>query len=107
MPMRPSKFSARQETFTQGSWQNAMEVWQDGKPLWIDRQKITGDQWQSLQASSGQPLLGILVWLGGSVSEEVVTQALVLAPQSEIGWGVTSVAGGVVCRYRGSDLQAV
>jgi urease accessory protein len=98
--------SARQETFTQGSWQNAMEVWQDGKPLWIDRQKITGDRWQSLQASAGQPLLGILMWLGGSVSTEVVAQARVLAPQSEIGWGVTSVAGGLICRYRGSDRQA-
>jgi urease accessory protein len=98
--------SARQETFTHGSWQNALEVWQDGKPLWIDRQKITGDQWQSLQASAGQPLLGILLWLGGSVSAEIVAQARVLAPQSEIGWGVTSVAGGLVCRYRGSDRQA-
>ena len=99
--------SARQETFTQGSWQNALEVWQEGKPLWIDRQKITGDQWQSLQASAGQPLLGVLVWLGGRVDAEVVAQARALAPQSEIGWGVTAVAGGLVCRYRGSDRQAV
>ncbi len=98
--------SARQETFTEGSWQNAMEVWQNGQPLWIDRQKITGDQWQSLQASAGQPLLGILMWLGGSVSAEVVAQARVLAPQSENGWGVTAVAGGLICRYRGSDRQA-
>ncbi len=98
--------SARQETFTQGSWQNALEVWQDGKPAWIDRQKITGDQWQSLQASAGQPLLGILMWLGSTVTAEVVAQIRLLAPQSEIGWGATAVAGGLVCRYRGSDRQA-
>jgi urease accessory protein len=98
--------SARQETFSQGSWQNAMEVWQDGKPLWIDRQRITGDQWHSRQASAGQPLLGILVWLGGTVNNELVTQARTLAP-SEPDWGVTALAGGLVCRYRGSDRQAV
>jgi urease accessory protein len=99
--------SARQEIFTQGSWQNALEVWQEGQPLWIDRQQITGSQWSSLQAGAGQPLLGILVWLGGRVSTEVVAQARLLAPPSETGWGVTVVAGGLVCRYRGSDRQAV
>ncbi len=99
--------SARQENFTQGSWQNALEVWQEGKPLWIDRQRITGDQWQSLQASAGQPLLGVLVWLGGRVDAKAVAQARLLAPAALRDWGVTAVAAGLVCRYRGSDRQAV
>jgi urease accessory protein len=98
--------SARQETFTHGCWENALEVWQDGKPLWIDRQRITGEQWQSHQASAGQPLLGLLVWLGGTVSKELVAQARLLAPQAETDWGVTVLAAGLVCRYRGRDRQA-
>ncbi len=98
--------SARQETFTHGCWENALEVWQAGKPLWIDRQRITGAQWQSSQASAGHPLLGLLVWLGGAVSAELVAQARLLAPQHEADWGVTVLAAGLVCRYRGSDRQA-
>jgi urease accessory protein len=98
--------SARQETFTHGCWENALEVWQEGKPLWIDRQRITGEQWQSRQASDGQPLLGLLVWLGGAVSKELVAQARILAPQHEADWGVTVLKAGLVCRYRGSDRQA-
>jgi urease accessory protein len=98
--------SARQETFSHGCWENALEVWQNGKPLWIDRQRITGEQWQSRQASDGQPLLGLLVWLGGTVSKELVAHVRILAPQHEADWGVTVLAAGLVCRYRGSDRQA-
>jgi urease accessory protein len=99
--------SARQETFTAGSWQNALEVWQGGRPLWIDRQRLTGDQWQSGQATAGQPILGLLVWLGGTVNSSIVDQVRALGPTQELDWGATALAGGLVCRYRGSDRQAV
>lgn len=98
--------SARQETFTQGCWENALEVWREGTPLWIDRQQITGDLWHSRQATASEPLLGLLVWLGGTVSTELVAQARTLAPQNEADWGVTAPAAGLVCRYRGADRQA-
>jgi urease accessory protein len=98
--------SARSETFSEGCWQNALEVWQQGKPLWIDRQQITGDLWHSRQATASQPLLGLLVWLGGTVSTELVAQARTLAPQNESDWGVTALAAGLVCRYRGENRQA-
>lgn len=97
--------SARQESFNQGCWQNALEVWQEGQPLWIDRQQITGDQWYSLQATAAQPILGLFVWLGGAVEPEIVKQARRLAPAMTANWGVTALAGGLVCRYRGSDRQ--
>jgi urease accessory protein len=98
--------SARSETFSEGCWQNALEVWQQGKPLWIDRQQITGDLWHSRQASASQPLLGLLVWLGDNVSTTLVAQARTLAPQNESDWGVTALAAGLVCRYRGENRQA-
>jgi urease accessory protein len=98
--------SARQETFTEGCWENALEVWKDGKPLWIDRQQITGDRWHSRQATASQPLLGLFVWLGGCVNAELVAQARILAPQNGTDWGVTALSAGLVCRYRGGDRQA-
>jgi urease accessory protein len=59
------------------------------------------------QLHAGQPLLGILVWFGGIINAEIVAQIRSLAPQTEIGWRVASVAGGLICRYRGSDRPAV
>jgi urease accessory protein len=103
--------SARSESFTEGCWQTALEVWKNGQPLWIDRQQITGDQWKSLQAAAGQPILGLLVWLGESVGAEVVARIRALEsqpePKSGASFGVSAIAGGLVCRYRGEDRQAV
>jgi urease accessory protein len=99
--------TARQETFSNGLWQNALEVWQGGVPLWIDRQQITGEQWFSPQAMAGAPLLGLLVWLGDPITPAIVQQARHLAPNQEGDWGVTAVSGGLVCRYRGGDRGAV
>ncbi len=101
--------SARSESFTQGCWQTALEVWKNGQPLWIDRQQITGDQWKSLQATAGQPILGLFIWLGEAIDAEVVAKirALESLPESLGSCGVTAVAGGLVCRYRGDDRSAV
>jgi urease accessory protein len=103
--------SARSESFTQGCWQNALEVWKNGQPLWIDRQQITGDQWKSLQATAGQPILGLMVWLGEPVGADLIAKIRALASQPEnksgTSFGVSAVAAGLVCRYRGDDRQAV
>lgn len=122
--------SARQEIFTEGCWQNALEVWQNGQPLWIDRQQITGDQWHSLQANAGQPILGLLIWLGRPITPEILAQIRSLPSHpthpkdaesvdsdrpsgmnasitAGIACGISVVAGGLVCRYRGDDRQAV
>ena len=100
--------SASQETFTEGCWQNALEVWRDGKPLWIDRQKLLGEQWTSIQASNSQPILGVFIVIGHSISSETIDQARALAPKSSqsLQSGVTAVKSGIICRYRGSDRQA-
>lgn len=103
--------SARSERFTEGCWQTALEVWKKGQPLRIDRQQVMGDQWESLQAAAGQPILGLLVWLGEAVGAEVVAKIRALDSQPEFGagasCGVSAVAEGLVCRYRGADRQAV
>ena len=100
--------SASQETFTQGYWQNVLEVWRAGKPLWIDRQKLIGEQWTSIQAANSQPILGLFVVIGHPVTAEMIDQARSLAPKSSQGLesGVTAVKSGIICRYRGSDRQA-
>lgn len=99
--------SAGGEIFSAGCWLNALEVWQGGQPLWIDRQRIAGEQWLSPQALAGQPLLGLMVWLGHPIGPEIVHQVRSLAGPLGGNWGVTAVAAGLVCRYRGADRAAV
>lgn len=97
--------SASQETFDRGCWQNSLEVWQGPKPLWIDRQRLTGEQWHSIQAAAGQPILGLLVILGLEVTAETIAAARSLGP-ADGQWGVTALRHSFVCRYRGSDRAA-
>jgi urease accessory protein len=94
--------SASQETFSQGCWQSAIEVWQAGKPLWIDRSRLLGEQWHSVQAAHAQPILGLFVVIGRPVTAETIAQARALAPTSFQGheYGATALKGGIVCRYR-------
>ncbi len=103
--------SARREQFLQGQWRNAIEVWQDGQPLWIERQQLDGsvEQWQSLHGLAGQPIVGTLALMGVSVEPDLVQQArdLWTSADTEMVWGVTRLQGGLVCRYRGSDRQEV
>jgi urease accessory protein len=103
--------SASGEQFLQGQWRNAIEVWQQGRPLWIDRQQLDGspEQWQSLHGLANQPMVGTLVMMGVVVEPDLVQQARALwtGDDADMVCGVTRVQGGLICRYRGSDRQAV
>ncbi len=100
--------SARGEKFLQGEWRSNTEIWQEGKPLWIDRQWIPGceEVFYSPHGLAGKPVVGTLVWVGNSVSPEIVTQARNL--RSCVGdVGVTRLEHGFLCRYRGSVSSEV
>jgi urease accessory protein len=99
--------SASGEKFTSGQWRNSIEVWQQGQPMWIDRQQVDGSQWDSEQAMAGQPILATMAVIGLSVTPELVTAARELWVGKESSWGISAAQGGVVCRYRGSDRSAV
>ncbi len=101
--------SASGEQFLQGQWRNAIEVWQEEQPLWIERQQLDGsvEKWQSLHGLNRQPIVGTLAMIGVSVEPDLVQQARDLWIGAEMVTGVTRVRGGLVCRYRGGDRQEV
>jgi urease accessory protein len=102
--------SASSEQFLHGQWRNAIEVWQAGRPLWIERQQLDGsvEQWQSLHGLATQPIVGTFAIIGVSVEPDLVQQARDLWTGSNaMVCGVTRVQGGLVCRYRGGDRQEV
>lgn len=103
--------TARKERFLQGEWKSHTEVWQQGKPLWIDRQWLpaTAAIIDSPHGLAGQPIVGSFAWIGRSVSPEIVEQArnLWIPTSCHSLTGVTRLHTGLLCRYRGSSTTEV
>ncbi|MGF1932874.1 MAG: urease accessory protein UreD [Nostoc sp. ChiQUE02] len=100
--------SARGEKFLQGEWRSHTEIWQQGVPLWIDRQWLRGSEetFHSPHDLAGKPIVGSLVWAGGAVSGEIVAKTRNLwNGEGEV--GVSRLQHGLLCRYRGSSTSEV
>ncbi|MEH1861079.1 MAG: urease accessory protein UreD [Nostoc sp.] len=100
--------SARGEKFLQGEWRSHTEIWQQGVPLWIDRQYLPGseDVFHSPHGLAGKPIVGSLVWVGSAVSAEIVEKTRNLW-NGEGEAGVSRLQHGLLCRYRGSSTSEV
>lgn len=105
--------TARSESFLQGQVRSHTEVWQQGRPLWIDRQRLSGisgntDMWHSPHALAAQPVVGSLAFVGKSVPSTLVDQSRSLAHAIKQGeFGVTRLEQGMLCRYRGASSLEV
>ncbi|OKH48556.1 urease accessory protein [Calothrix sp. HK-06] len=105
--------SARGEKFLQGNWKSYTEVWQQGKPLWIDRQWLPGSEevFYSPHALNGQPVVGTFIYIGSTVSPEFIEKTRTLEETRYIAslhcYGVTRLEHGFLCRYRGSSTSEV
>ncbi len=100
--------SARNEQFVEGNWRSQTEVWQQERPLWIDRQWLPGclETWSSPHGLAGCPVVGSFAWVGQAVTADFVTQVRQLGAEPQ-GVGVTRLQQGLLCRYRGhSSLEA-
>lgn len=105
--------SARGEKFLQGNWRNNTEIWQQGKPLWIDRQWLPGSEevFHSPHALNGQPIVGTFIYIGQAVSPEFIEKTRTLEETQYISslhlFGVSRLEHGFLCRYRGSSTSLV
>jgi urease accessory protein len=104
--------SARGEKFLEGEWRSHTEIWQQGKPLFVDRQRLSGGEAliNSPVGLAGQPIAASLVWIGKPVSPEIIEKARILWDLKKNGGeaGVTTTqALGLLCRYRGSSTEEV
>jgi urease accessory protein len=102
--------SARGEAFTRGHWRSMTEVWRQGVPLWLDRQVLRGGSsvLDSLHGLAGYPVIGSLALVGTEVTPVQVDQARQAWVQLGDGVGdigVTRLAQGMLCRYRGPSSQ--
>jgi urease accessory protein len=93
----------------EGNWRSRTEVWQDGKPIWVDRQWMLGSEenFESSHGLAGCPVVGSFAWIGQAVEPEFVEKARLLWTGSTGEIGVTRLSIGLLCRYRGhSSLEA-
>ena len=102
--------TARSERFTEGDWRSHTEVWQAGKPIWIDPQWLPGqtDLLDSPHGLAGQPVVGSFALIGRPLDAEVlatVRSLEILLPRAEDERVITPLPQGLLCRYRGSSTQ--
>lgn len=106
--------SARGETLRAGQWRSQTEIWQQGTPLWIDRQQLTGgsEVLNSHNGLAGYPVVGTFLLLGQSVSAEHLSQLRSQlqhpcqpASSNTGDIGITQLEQGLVVRYRGPSSQ--
>lgn len=104
--------SARGEEFLQGEWRSHSEIYQQGYPLWIDRQWLPAGEAiiRSPHGLAGKPIVASLSWVGKEVTPEIVREARQLwteMPHQPGEIGVTRLTCGLLCRYRGAETPEV
>jgi urease accessory protein len=101
--------SARGEIFDRGEWRSRTEIWQNGLPLWIDRQYLQGNQLnlQSPNALAGKSVIGTFWLVGFSINAETMEDLRSSLSESNLGYsaeiGLTRLEKGILCRYRGNS----
>ncbi|MGD2180275.1 urease accessory protein UreD [Lusitaniella coriacea] len=105
--------TARGEQFVKGEWRNSTEIWQDGKPLWIDRQRLPASQclWDSPHGLGKQPIVASFLCLGQPISPEILEKMRNLGVSTlnhgGLGGVTTTQEQGSICRYRGASTIEV
>ncbi len=102
--------SARGETLRDGEWRSQTEIWHQGTPLWIDRQRLIGgsEVLNSHNGLAGYPVVGTFLLLGKPISPDHLSRIRTLLDSKvpkgcEI--GVSQLEQGLVARYRGPSSQ--
>ncbi|MEO1592814.1 MAG: urease accessory protein UreD [Cyanobacteria bacterium J06632_22] len=102
--------SARGETFSYGNWTSDVEIWQNGQPLWIDRQALAGNSLMRLSPTglNGCPVIGTLALAGYLPTETEINVLRDSVTRQQIpleNVGITTGLSGLICRYRGHSSQ--
>ncbi len=110
--------SARGEKFTSGEWRSHTEIWQQQRPLWIDRQSLQGSEvnFNSYHALATHPIIGNFALIGQEITSELVKKTRSLFLNNSLNnqhkynlaeTGVTRLEKGIICRYRGQSTTEV
>lgn len=101
--------TARGEQFLAGAWRSHTEVWQENRPLWLDRQWLPGSEetFFSPHGLAGHPVVGSLAFVGRSVDSDLIDKIRATWIGTTGQFGVTRLQTGLLCRYRGDSTMEV
>lgn len=101
------------EQFLQGEWRSHTSIYQNHKPLWLDRQSLWGSPkvWSSPHGLANQPVVGSLIYFGRPVDSFTLGHIRNLwhgnnDRPAQVGATQTQ-AEGLLCRYRGASTVEV
>ncbi|MEM9804188.1 MAG: urease accessory protein UreD [Cyanobacteria bacterium P01_D01_bin.56] len=100
--------SARGETLQSGQWRSSTEIWQQGRPVWIDRQQLMGgsEVLTSQNGLAGYPVVGTFLLVGCAIAPEHIATLRTLDHATNTAHvGLTQLEQGLVARYRGPSSQ--
>jgi urease accessory protein len=87
------------ERFDEGHFQAHLDIWRDGKLLWHERQRITGDDGllDSPVGLGGKPVFATLI-VTGDIDAELMESCRALAEQSPVRGDLSQVPGLIIAR---------
>ena len=99
--------TASGEKFLTGNSTSSVQVSQNSRLLWLDRQKIIGDEKfiNSLNGLAGQSVTGTLALVGLEIPAEIWQRIRAYQPAHRGEFGYTPLARGILFRYRGHSSQ--
>lgn len=102
--------TARDEKFISGNWRGTTEIWQEGKPIWCDRQWLPGspELFAAFNGLNNQAIVGTLAFVGQGIDNAQL--ATLRETQAQLSYGLggmTQLPLGLLCRYRGSSTTEV
>ncbi|EKQ69775.1 urease accessory protein UreH [Leptolyngbyaceae cyanobacterium JSC-12] len=99
--------TARGEKFFAGEWRSRTEVWQQGRPLWIDRQWLPGNEetFSSPHGLANCPVVGSFAVIGQTVNPDLIEKIRATWNGAVGQTGITRLQSGILCRYRGHSTS--
>jgi len=101
---------ARNERFMAGRWSQRIEIRRDGRPLWLERSRIQGDDelLKSVVGWNGHHVSGLLWATGFTPDEALIDQCRASSEQADVILGVTALPDGpLLVRVLGSSAEQV
>lgn len=97
--------TARGEQFRMGDWRSHAQVYQHGRPLWIDRSVFTGEMRDSPTTLGDAAVMGTLVVLGQSFEKDAIAQIrhTCFPKSTSAQLGMSRLQQGIICRYLGQS----
>lgn len=98
---------AAREDFTKGAFRQDLEVWRDGRPLYLEHGRYQGGS-TLLQAPwglNGQPVVGTLVCTGGESNLAQIVRSAVTETAPDELFATSHLDDALLCRYLGPSAQ--